>query len=279
MAQNYSAAHLKVLDERYHLKSKTDLIVNKGIRLDFNGKNSVTIYNVDVVAENDYVRSGTNRFGALVELGTGTQTFTLSQDKAFTFSIDRGNYEDSQMVTEVAKAVKRQQDEVSTPATDIYRLGVLSAYAIANTQGVIGGTAVAYNTIYQLILAQQAAMSEAKVPEDGRVLFITPTNYNLLKRDPEFVRDADLTYRDLKKGILGQVDGLTIVQLPTSYFVAKFEFLIVKDDLLVSPMKFNSVRTLDDVQGIDGWIAEGRRYYDAFVPTQKAVGLRVYTKA
>jgi hypothetical protein len=279
MAQNYSAAHLKVLDERYHLKSKTDLIVNKGIRLDFNGKNSVTIYNVDVVAENDYVRSGTNRFGALVELGTGTQTFTLSQDKAFTFTIDRGNYEDSQMVTEVAKAVKRQQDEVSTPATDIYRLGVLSAYAIANTQGVIGGTAVAYNTIYQLILAQQAAMSEAKVPEDGRVLFITPTNYNLLKRDPEFVRDADLTYRDLKKGIVGEVDGLTIVKLPSSYFVAKFEFLIVKDDLLVSPMKFNSVRTLDDVQGIDGWIAEGRRYYDAFVPTQKAVGLRVYTKA
>lgn len=279
MAQNYSAAHLKVLDERYHLKSKTDLIVNKGIRLDFNGKNSVTIYNVDVVAENDYVRSGTNRFGALVELGTGTQTFTLSQDKAFTFTIDRGNYEDSQMVTEVAKAVKRQQDEVSTPATDIYRLGVLTAYAIANTQGVIGGSAVAYNTIYQLILAQQAAMSEAKVPEDGRVLFITPTNYNLLKRDPEFVRDADLTYRDLKKGILGQVDGLTIVQLPTSYFVNKFQFLIVKDDLLVSPMKFNSVRTLDDVQGIDGWIAEGRRYYDAFVPTQKAVGLRVYTKA
>lgn len=279
MAQNYSAAHLKVLDERYHLKSKTDLIVNKGIRLDFNGKNSVTIYNVDVVAENDYVRSGTNRFGALVELGTGTQTFTLSQDKAFTFTIDRGNYEDSQMVTEVAKAVKRQQDEISTPATDIYRLGVLSAYAIANTQGVIAGSAVAYNTIYQLILAQQAAMSEAKVPEDGRVLFITPTNYNLLKRDPEFIKDCDTSAKDLKKGIVGEVDGLTIVKLPSSYFVAKFEFLIVKDDLLVSPMKFNSVRTLDDVQGIDGWVAEGRRYYDAFVPTQKAAGLRIYTKS
>lgn len=279
MAQNYAAAHLKVLDERYHLKSKTDLIVNKGIRLDFNGKNSVTIYNVDVVAESDYVRSGTNRFGALVELGTGTQTFTLSQDKAFTFTIDRGNYEDSQMVTEVAKAIKRQVDEVSTPATDIYRLNVLTAYAIANTQGVVGGTAVAYNTIYQLILAQQAAMSELKVPEEGRVLFITPTNYNLLKRDPEFVRDADLTVRDLKKGVLGQVDGLTIVQAPSSYFVTKFEFMIVKDDLLISPMKFNSVRTLDDVQGIDGWVAEGRRYYDAFIPTQKVAGLRVYTKA
>lgn len=279
MAQNYAAAHLKVLDERYHLKSKTDLIVNKGIRLDFNGKNSVTIYNVDTVAEGDYTRSGTNRFGALVELGTGTQTFTLSQDKSFTFTIDRGNYEDSMMAQEVAKAIKRQVDEVSTPATDVYRLSVLTSYAISNSKGVIAGTAVAYNTIYQLILAQQAAMSELSVPEEGRVLFITPTNYNLLKRDPEFVRDCDTAYTDLKKGIVGKVDGLTIVTCPSSYFVTKFEFMIVKDDLLVSPMKFNSVRTLDDVQGIDGWVAEGRRYYDAFLPLQKIAGLRIYTKA
>ena len=279
MAQNYAASHLKVLDERYHLKSKTDLIVNKGIRLDFNGKNSVTIYNVNTVAESDYVRSGTNRFGALVELGTGTQTFVLSQDKAFTFTIDRGNYEDSMMAQEVAKSIKRQVDEVSTPATDVYRLSVLTSYAIANSQGVVAGTAVAYNTIYQLILAQQAAMSELSVDEDGRVLFITPTNLNLLKRDPEFKRDCDTSYADTKKGIVGMVDGLTIVVCPSTYFVTKFEFMIVKDDLLVSPMKFNSVRTLDDVQGIDGWVAEGRRYYDAFIPTQKAAGVRVYTKA
>ena len=279
MAQNYAASHLKVLDERYHLKSKTDLIVNKGIRLDFNGKNSVTIYNVDTVAEGDYTRSGTNRFGALVELGTGVQTFTLSQDKAFTFTVDRGNLEDSQMAQEVAKAIKRQVDEVSTLATDVYRLGVAAAYAIANSQGVVSGSAVAYNTIYQLILAQQAALSEAKVPEDGRVMFINPTNYNLLKRDPEFARSCDETVKDLKKGIVGQVDGLTIVKVPSSYLVTKCEFMIIRDDLLVSPMKFNSVRTLDDVQGIDGWVAEGRRYYDAFVPTQKGTGVRIYTKS
>lgn len=279
MAQNYAAAHLKVLDERFSLESKTDVIINKGIRLDFNGKNSVTIYNVNTVAENDYVRSGTNRFGALVELGTGTQTFTLSQDKSFTFTVDRGNLEDSQMAQEVSKAIARQVREVSVPATDVYRLAVLTSYAITNSQGVISGTAVAYNTIYQLILAQQAAMSELSVPETGRVLFITPTNLNLLKRDPEFKRDCDTSYADTKKGIVGMVDGLTIVVAPSSYFVTKFEFMIVHEELLVSPTKFNSVRTLDDVQGIDGWVAEGRRYYDAFIPTQKATALRVYTKA
>lgn len=279
MAQNYAAAHLKALDERFSLESKTDIIINKGIRLDFNGKNSVTIYNVDTVAENDYVRSGTNRFGALVELGTGTQTFTLSQDKSFTFTIDRGNLEDSMMAQEVAKSVKRQVREVSVPATDIYRLSVLTAYAIANSQGVVAGTALANNTAYSLILAQNAALTDALVPEDGRVLFLTPSTHNLLKRDPEFVRDCDKTYADLKKGIVGMVDGLTIVVCPTSYYVTNFQFMIVHEALLVSPTKFNSVRTLDDVQGIDGWVAEGRRYYDAFIPGEKATAVRVYTKS
>jgi hypothetical protein len=75
------------------------------------------------------------------------------------------------------------------------------------------------------------------------------------------------------------VDGLTIVVLPSTYFVTKFQFMIVWDELLISPTKFNSVRTLSEVQGIDGWVAEGRRYYDAFIPSQKAEAVRVYTKA
>ena len=278
-SQNYAAAHLETLDERFHTESKTDVIVNKGIRLDFNGKNSVTIYNVDTVPENDYVRSGTNRFGTLVELGTGTQTFTLSQDKSFTFSVDRGNLEDSQMAQEVAKAVKRQVREISVPATDIYRLSVLTGYAITNTQGLVGATAATNTTIYGLILAQNAALTDDEVPEDGRVLFITPTNLNLLKRDPEFMRDCDKSYADLKKGVFGKVDGLTIVVCPSSYYVDKFEFMIVHEALLVSPTKFNSVRVLTDVQGIDGSVAEGRRYYDAFIPSQKAKAVRIYTKA
>lgn len=278
MAQNYAAAHLKQLDERFTLDSLTDIIVNNGdIRLDFNGKNSVTIYNVDVVAETDYVRSGTNRFGALVELGTGTQTFVLSQDKAFTFTVDRGNLEDSMMVQEVAKSIKRQVREVSVPTTDIYRLATLSAYAIANSQGSIASTAASNTTAYQLLLAQQVALDNAKVPAAGRVCFMTPDYYALLKRDQEFVRDCDTTYKDLKTGVLGEVDGLKLVKAPTSYYVTNFEFLIIHKDLAIAPTKFNSVRTLNDVQGIDGWVAEGRRYYDLFIPTQKATALRIKT--
>ena len=270
--QNYASAYLDIIDERYFLNAKTDVIINKGVRLDFNGKQSVTIYNVNVVSEQDYVRSGTNRFGALVELGDGTETFTLSQDKAFTFTVDRGNLEDSMMVQEAAKSVKRQIREVSVPNTDIYRLSVLYAYALANGQVTTG--AVTSSNAYSTLVALNDNMTDAKVPEDGRYCFLTSFSYSKLKLDPAFAKQADLTYQDLKKGIIGQVDGITLVKVPTSYLTTSVDYLLVHEQVLVAPTKFQSVRILTDVQGIDGAVAEGRRYYDAFIPSNKGVAIR-----
>lgn len=277
MAQNYAQNVLGTIDERFTIDSITKPIINNSIRLDYNGANSCTIYNVDVVTESNYVRTGANRFGALVELGTGTQTFVLSQDKAFTFTVDRGNLEDSKMAQEVDKAVKRQVREVSVPTTDIYRLNVAATYAAANNAKTVA--AVTNTNAYKALLDAQVKVTERKVPKMGRYIYMTETFYALLKRDPEFIRDCDTSYRDLKSGIVGQVDGATIVTAPSSYFVANFAFMVIHKDTLVAPTKFNMIRTLDEVQGIDGWVAEGRRYYDCFIPKNKGVGIQIHATA
>lgn len=277
MAQNYASKDLATIDERFYTESVTQPIINNGIKLTFEGVNSVTIYDVDVVAEVDYVRSGHNRFGPLVELGTGVQTFVLSQDKAFTFSVDRGNLEDSMLVQEADRAVKRQVREVSIPTTDIYRLSILAAYAVANSQGTTA--AVTNSNAYASLLAQQQVLDDAEVPAEGRYAYVTSTFYNLLKRDQEFVKDCDTSVKDLKRGILGEIDGLTIVKAPASYYVANFAFMIVHKKVLVAPTKFNMIRILDEVQGIDGKVAEGRRYYDAFIPRNKGKAIRLHRVA
>jgi N4-gp56 family major capsid protein len=267
VAQNFAARYTKDIDERFHLRSVTDLIVNKGMRLDFNGVNSVTIYNVDVPSETNYVRSGTNRFGSLVELGTGKQTFVLSQDKSFTFTIDRGNLEDSMMVQEAGKALRRTLDEVCIPNTDAYRLSVLSAYATANSQSATA--ALSSSNIYTKFLEAQALLDNRLVPLEGRVAFVTPTTANLLKQDTNFIKASNMAQDMLIKGVIGEVDGVKIVKVPTSYLVANTGFLIVHEKTMVAPHKFDTYRTLSEVQGIDGWVVEGRRYFDAFIPTYK----------
>jgi hypothetical protein len=276
-SQNYASASLSTLDERFYRDSQTSDIVNKGMRLEFNGKNSVTIYNVDTVTESDYVRSGVFRFGPLVEIGTGTQTFVLSQDKSFTFTVDRGNLEDSMMAQEVAKAVKRQVREVSVPTVDIYTLATASAYAVANTQGATAATTS--SNAYSQLIAQKAAMVNALIEPDNIHVFMDQTDYNALRRDAEFKVASDGAYRDVKSGNVDRVDGMKIHVVPTSYMPTNVNFLFIAENVLVRPTKFDMVRTHENPVGIDGWVAEGRRYYDVFIPANKGTAIRYHKES
>lgn len=274
--QNYATDVLGKIDERFYLEAKTNSIINNGIEMEFsNGNNAVTIYDMDVVAENNYVRSGTMRYGALVELGNGTQTFVLSQDKSFAISIDRGNREDSKMVPAIDGAVKRQVREVSVPTTDIYRLSVLTAYAVANSQTATA--ALSASNIFQKILDQRAALLNAKVSLDDIVVFIEPTAEAYLWRDPEFKTACDRTNADRATGVIGTVMGMTIVVCPVSYYVANFGFMLVSKKVLAAPTKFNEIKTGDGFPfGISGMVAFGRRYYDAFITANKGVAIRLH---
>lgn len=272
MSQNLAAKYQATVDEVFRINSVTDIAINKGIRLDYTGVNTVSIYGVSTVAETAYVRSGTNRFGSLAELDTTKQTFTLSQDRAFTYSIDRGNYEDSMMVTEAGSTLQRQIEVVCVPNTDIYRLAALTTYANSNSQ--VTTVALTSSNVYVQFLARQQTLDDAKVPADGRIAFVTPATYALLKQDSNFIKASNDAQEMLQKGVVGDVDGVTIVKVPTSYLPANSGFLIVHNSVLVAPHKFDTFRILKEVQGVDGWVVEGRRYYDAFVPTNHGVAIQ-----
>jgi hypothetical protein len=274
--QNYATDVLDKIDGRFFLESKTNAIVNNGIEMEFsNGNNAVTIYDMDVVPENDYQRSGTMRYGQLVEIGNQVQTFVLSQDKSFAISIDRGNREDSKMVPAIDDAVERQVREVSIPTTDIYRLSILTAYAVANSQTATN--ALAYNDIFQKILVQRAALINAKVKLEDIVCYVNPTTESYLWRDPEFKTACDKTTEDRATGVIGTVMGMTIVVCPDSYYVANFGFMLVSKKVLAAPTKFNEIKTGDGFPfGISGMVAFGRRYYDAFIPRNKGVAIRLH---
>jgi len=280
MAQNYASKYQKTIDEVFRLKSVTTDIINKGIRLDYQGVNAVSIYGVSTVVEGNYVRSGTNRFGSLAELDTTKETFTLSQDKSFTYSIDRGNLEDSMMVTEAGSTLKRQIEVVCVPNTDIYRLTTLEAYAVANSQTATNsGTTTTASTAYTKILDMQSKLDDLFVPAENRVLYVTPAVLSFLKLDTNFMKASEITEGKLINGQVGEVDGVRIVKVPTSYLPAKTEYILVHEEVLIAPHKFDTYRILKEVQGVDGWVVEGRRYFDAFVPTNRGKALIVSLSA
>jgi hypothetical protein len=170
------------------------------------------------------------RYGQFVELGDGVQSFVMSQDKSFAISIDRGNREDSKMVLAIDDAVDRQVREVSIPVVDIYRLGILTSYAIANSQSAV--TAVTAANAFTLILTQRSALQDAKVNLDDIVVYVTPAVEAFLWLDPLFKTACNTTNEDRATGVIGTVMGMTIVTCPTSYYIANFGFMLVSKKVL-----------------------------------------------
>lgn len=275
-AQNYATDVLAKVDERVYLESVTKDVINNGVELEFsNGNNAVTIYTMEVVTENDYQRSGTMRYGQLVEIGNSVQTFVLSQDKSFAISIDRGNREDAKMVPAIDAAMKRQVREVSVPTTDTYRLAIAGAYAVANSQGATA--ALTTSNTFTKILDQRAALQNAKVKLGNMVVFVTPTTEAYLWLDTTFKAACDRSTADKASGQIGTVMGMDIITVPDSYLPANFGFLMMAKDVLVAPTKFNKLKTMDgDSFGIDGMVGFGRRYYDCFITTNSGIKIRFH---
>ena len=274
MAINYAQKYSDVVAEAFRLQSKTADIA--GGKYDFIGVKTVKVYQGATVELGDYTISGNNRFGTLAELELPVQEMTLTQDKSFTFVIDRMNYEGTNFANEVGARLRDEIDQVVIPELDAYRLK-----AMASATGITTATDTAPTkaNAYELFLNASSTLDENKVPAVGRIAFVTPDYLKLLKQDASFILQSDRSMEMLQKGIVGTCDGVEVRMLPASYFPANKYLIMAHRDAIVAPVKLTTYRILDDVQGIDGSVAEGRVVHDCFVLSNRAKAIYVQGKS
>ena len=240
----------------------------------FVGAQTVKVYSFDTVPLVDYTRSGSNRYGSPSELEDNVQELTMSQDKAFTFTIDKGNASDTEPgVREAGKQLRRETDQEIIPALDLYRFT-----KIANAAGhkFYASTAITASTAYQAFLAANEAIDDEDVPSTGRICNASPAFLNLIKQDSNFIKSGDLSQRTLFTGQVGEIDGVAIIKVPKNRLPAGLLFEITHPMACTAPVKINEYKLHQDPPGISGMLAEGRVYHDAFILNKKARMISAY---
>jgi len=228
---------------------------------------------VDTVALNDFDRTaGSNRFGAVANLGDTVQEMTCSQDKGFTFAIDAGDQSDQAIDKAAGKALRRQIDEVINPTMDKYRLAQWAAGA--GNEFTPSG-AVTKNTILGNIIDANAMATEDLVPTEGRTLFVSVDWYKLLVQADAVLALEKLGVKAISKGSVGMVDNCIVKPVPTSWMPEGVGAIIKYKGCTVDPVKLQHYDVLKKVQGFDGPVVQGRVYYDAFVLDAKKDGIVV----
>lgn len=271
MAMNYAEKYSAQVDERFKLGALTTGLVNQNY--DWLGVETVKVFSIPTVGLNDYSLTGTSRYGTPSELGNEVQEMKITQDKSFTFTIDRKSHDDAMMTMEAGRALRRQIDEVVIPAVDEYRLAKIVAGA---AEGNTVTQAITKSNAYEEFLKVQEILDNKKVPNGGRVVVVTPAYLNMIKLDETFTKKGDMATQIALNGIVGEIDGVPAIKVPTSYLPANVDFVITNSLVTPAPVKLQEYKIHTDAPGISGWLVEGRVRFDAFVLNEKKAAIGVH---
>ena len=260
MAVNLAQKYSSVLDQVFTAGSYTDKYVNK--KYDFDGVQTINVYTVTTVEPSDYKRSDTgDRFGGNNELQNIVTPYTLKNDKSFKLVIDRGNYEQTALAEKAGAVMKAEMEERVIPMIDADRIKAAATGATAVSQAITAGS-----NAYTDILKAEAFLDEDKAPVEGRVLFVTPGYYNTIKEYITTTMHAD-TYSSklISRGYVGELDGIPVVKVPTSYFPTKTNAVLWHRDALLGAKQIMNTRIKTDSELVDGTLLLGRFIYGSFV--------------
>lgn len=241
----------------------------------FSGVKTVKITTPLTVPMVDYTRSGANRYGTPVEMEDIVQEMTLSQDKSFSLTIDKGNNADQNGVKEAGKMLALQISERAVPTMDAYCLAALAQKA----GKVVAGSALTKATVCEAITAGTTYMDDAEVPDEGRALLVPSDTYAKLRLSDEFKSCDGLMKESLAKGQVGTYDGMKVIKVPAGRWPKNVNFIIVHKKAGCAPVKLNDTKLHQDPPGISGNLLEGRQYYDLFVYGAKCDGVYVNVNA
>ena len=272
---HFSEKHKQGLLDGFRKASETESLFSHELDVEFSGVRTVHVKSLKTEELQDYNRSkevGTgSRFGTTKEVGDEEQTFTMTQDKSLSLSIDKGNNVEQFNMKKAGAVMKAHRDERIMPAIDTYRLNKW-----AKEGGIHKELAAAPSktTIVSQIVELKNEVLDAGVP-DTLTLLIKREYLPALKLSSEWTALDSLGGKTLPKGTIGEFDGMAVKPITNKRFPANAAFMILYRGSVIAPMKIDTFKGHVDPPGLSGDLLEFRMMHDAFVLGKKADGVAV----
>src|SRR5690625_3588397 len=206
---------------------------------------------------------------------------TLEHDREFSTLVDPVDVDETNMATTIANITQVFNTEHKIPEMDKY-----AASKIFGQFEALGGTlnteSLTVTNILDVFDEMMQEMDEAEVPQEGRILYVTPAVNTLLKTADQIQRQMNV--RDAGTGVnrnVRSLDEVTIVIVPSARMKTLYNFtdgaivdptarqinmILIHTSVLFTPQKYEFV-SLDEPSAKTGgkWLYYERKYWDVFL--------------
>lgn len=283
---------LNLLADVYKVESRTARMDAITQSVDFLNANEVKVMKLETVGLGTYSRSTGYPKG---NLNASWETMKLTLERGRSFFVDRMDNEESFGLV-LGNLIRTWMREHVAPELDATRF---AEYATNAGNQVGTGATLSASTILAALDEAELALNEDEVPEEGRVLYITPT----CKQYLEAAISRSLANENRANRLIQVYNGMEVVSVPQSRFYTKIElddgdvdtdggytkdssgvdinFMIIHPSAVLQPTKLNNLKYFSPEvnQTADGHLFQYRLYHDVFVYPNHENGIYAHVKA
>ena len=289
---DYAERFERILVNKYEAEMKSwDLTLsNPGVT--FINAQTIKLPRLTVSGYQDHNRNS-------IEFNTGVvsndwEPKKLEHDRDVEFPIDPMDVDESNLVASIANIQTVFEREQAIPEIDSYRFSKIYTDYVTTFSQTADTTALTAANILETFDGWMEAMDDEGVPYDGRILYVTPTTYKLLKEAQGIDRFINVSpeARTINRNV-STLDDVKIITVPSGRMKTAYDFtngcvpaqdaqqinaILVHPDSVVARDKYAYIKVFtpgSDSRTADKYIYQNRRYGDLFLLEKRLAGVQI----
>ena len=282
----YAEKFTNLLQQKYAKELCSDALTKSNTGVTFINAQTIKLPRMAVSGYKDHTRTPGFNSGAL---SNDWEAKKLSHDRDIEFFVDPMDIDETNLTLSVANIQNTFETEQAIPEKDCYRFSKLHA-ELTKLSGRIDTTVVTAKNFLEWFDEEMSRMDEAAVPEEGRILYVTPTMKKIVKEAEGIQRFAMVTTPSTINRNVHSLDDVTIKMVPASRMKTKYDFtngftpatgakqvncILIHPSCVICRDKYSYIKLFTpgtDSRTADGYLYQNRNYGDLFLLEKKVEG-------
>lgn len=284
----YAETFTNLLQQKYAKELCSDDLTKSNPQVTFINAQTIKLPRMAVSGYKDHTRTPGFNAGTL---SNDWEPKKLSHDRDVEFFIDPMDIDETNLTLSVANIQNTFETEQAIPEKDCYRFSKLYSELNTHKAGNINTAAITAANFLDVFDDLMEAMDEAGVPEEGRILYLTPKMMKIAKKADGIQRTIDVSgSSNVVNRKVHSLDDVILKSVPSARMKTAYDFtegckpagsakqinmILIHTSCVVCRDKYSYIKLFTpgtDSRTADGYLYQNRCYGDLFLLEKKADG-------
>lgn len=290
---DYATQFTNLLQQKYAKELCSDALTQSNPQVKFLNAQTIKLPRMTVSGYKDHTRTPGFNAGTL---SNDWEPKKLSHDRDIEFFVDPMDIDETNLTLSVANIQNTFETEQAIPEKDSYRFSKLHA-ELTTFSGRVDSTVIDAMVFLDAFDEEMARMDEAGVPEEGRILYVTPTMNKIVKSAEGIQRSITVTSPVSINRKVHSLDDVTIKMVPSARMKTAYDFtdgcvaaptakqinwILIHTSCVVARDKYSYIKLFTpgtDSRTADGYLYQNRNFGDLFLLEKKVAGCAMNVQA